>query len=150
MTYHVLPCREYREPGSAIVHVERPREHDETEYWGVYLRGANDRDQWTADFATESEARAYCAWRNHKPAKRLDTCRICLDGASNQRRVAQALVDAIDECRAEGADSNSDPLVHGILSQVNNVLGCSSLIKHRTIPNLFERAYALCYAEDDA
>lgn len=80
---------------------------------------------------------------------RLEACRICLDGASNDRRVAQALVDAIDECRAERVDPRSDPLVHGILTQLTNVLQCGSLLTHRTDPDIFKKAYDLCYAEDE-
>ena len=57
---------------------------------------------------------------------RFQMARICIDGASNPRRVAQALVDAIDEARKEGADDvtiKDDIGVILILDQLMYLLG---------------------------
>lgn len=51
--------------------------------------------------------------------KRDEAARICQDGASNERRVAMALVEAIDECRAENVDPKTDPACYLILHQLN-------------------------------
>lgn len=47
---------------------------------------------------------------------------ICQGGASNERRVAMALVEAIDECRAENTDPREDPAVFLILHQLAHLL----------------------------
>ena len=47
---------------------------------------------------------------------------LCQDGASNERRVASSLVEAIDECRAEMVDPRKDPAVHLILHQLTFLL----------------------------
>lgn len=39
---------------------------------------------------------------------RFKSAEICMSGASNPRRVASALVEAIDECRAENHDPACD------------------------------------------
>lgn len=59
--------------------------------------------------------------------KRTESARVCHNGASNPRRIAAALVEAIDECRAEGVCEDSDDAVLVILTQLNHVLchsGC--------------------------
>ena len=50
--------------------------------------------------------------------RRIEAARICQAGASNERKVAQVLVDAIDECRAEGVDPRTDDAVFLILHQL--------------------------------
>lgn len=42
----------------------------------------------------------------------------CQGGASNERRVAMALVEAIDECRAEGKNPREDAACFLILHQL--------------------------------
>lgn len=59
--------------------------------------------------------------------RRIEAARICHDGASNERKVAQVLVDAIDECRADGVDPAKDPAVFIILTQLVHLLDGSSL-----------------------
>lgn len=57
---------------------------------------------------------------------RFEMARICVEGASNPRRVAMALVEAIDECRKEGGDDasvRSDPAITLILDQLAQLLG---------------------------
>lgn len=46
----------------------------------------------------------------------------CQGGASNERRVAAALVSAIDECRADCKDPREDPAVFLILHQLTFLL----------------------------
>lgn len=55
--------------------------------------------------------------------KRYKSADICMNGASNPRRVAAALVDAIDECRQENADPACDAAVVLILDQLTQLLG---------------------------
>jgi len=78
---------------------------------------------------------------------RLEACRICLDGASNPTRIIKALGDAIKECQEEGVDPKWDPLVHGILSQLTNVLGCGSTLPHSD-PEIFSNAYDMCFVQE--
>ena len=59
--------------------------------------------------------------------RRIESARICHDGASNEREVSQVLVDAIDECRADGVDPAKDPAVFIILTQLTHLLAGSSL-----------------------
>lgn len=47
---------------------------------------------------------------------------ICQDGASNERRVASCLVEAIDECRAAGLNPRQDPACFLILHQLAHLL----------------------------
>ena len=54
--------------------------------------------------------------------KRTESARICHNGASNPRRVAMALVEAIDECRAEGVMPDSDDAVNIIMEQLKHLL----------------------------
>lgn len=79
---------------------------------------------------------------------RLQNCKTCLDGASNERRVAMALVEAIDECRAEDIDPHEDPLVFGILHHLAWLLACSDLTENRECADeKFKQAYNLCYPD---
>ena len=50
--------------------------------------------------------------------KRFDAARICQEGASNPRRIATSLVEAIDECRAEGVNPQFDAACFLILHQL--------------------------------
>lgn len=50
--------------------------------------------------------------------KRNEHARICQQGASNERKVAQCLVEAIDECRAEGVNPREDAAVFLINHQL--------------------------------
>lgn len=50
--------------------------------------------------------------------QRQEFARICQEGASNRRRVSRALLEAIEECQAEGADPDKDPAVFLILHQL--------------------------------
>lgn len=54
---------------------------------------------------------------------RYQSADICMNGASNPRKVASALVDAIDECRAENHDPSCDAAVVLILDQLTQLLG---------------------------
>lgn len=54
--------------------------------------------------------------------KRTESARICHNGASNPRRVAMALVEAIDECREEGVMPDSDDAVLIIMEQLKHLL----------------------------
>ena len=54
--------------------------------------------------------------------KRREYARTCQDGASNERRVASCLVEAIDECRAEGVDPAADNSVYLIAHQLSFLL----------------------------
>lgn len=57
---------------------------------------------------------------------RFDKAQICINGACNPRRVAMALVESIDEARAEGVDDvtiKTDPAVVLILDQLMQLLG---------------------------
>lgn len=54
---------------------------------------------------------------------RYQAADICTNGASNPRKVASALVDAIDECRLENADPTCDAAVVLILDQLTQLLG---------------------------
>lgn len=54
--------------------------------------------------------------------KRRDNARTCQMGASNERRVASCLVEAIDECRAEGVDPAADNSVYLIAHQLNHLI----------------------------
>lgn len=54
---------------------------------------------------------------------RYQAADICMNGASNPRKVASALVDAIDECRLENADPTCDAAVVLILDQLIQLLG---------------------------
>jgi len=78
---------------------------------------------------------------------RLEACRICLDGAPNPYRIATALAEAIMECTNEKVDPKTDPLVHGILSQLTNVLGCGSTLPHSD-PEIFSNAYDMCFVQE--
>lgn len=49
---------------------------------------------------------------------RIENARIVQGGASNERKVAQVLVDAIDECRAQGVNARDDDAVFLILHQL--------------------------------
>lgn len=51
-------------------------------------------------------------------SKRKEFARIAQGGASNERRVASALVEAIDECRAEGVSPRDDSACFLILHQL--------------------------------
>ena len=64
--YHALPCCERYDPDFGQVDVGRPEEGEVPEYWGVYGRGDDGTDTWVADFATEPDARDYCALRNSR------------------------------------------------------------------------------------
>lgn len=55
-------------------------------------------------------------------SQRREFARICQDGASNRRRVARALYEAIEECQAEGVDPDDDPSVFLILHQLSFLL----------------------------
>ena len=46
----------------------------------------------------------------------------CQGGASNERRVAMALVEAIDECRTEGVNPREDAAVFLIAHQLTFLL----------------------------
>lgn len=50
--------------------------------------------------------------------KRNEYAAICQGGASNARRVASCLVEAIDECWAENVDPKQDPAVFLITHQL--------------------------------
>lgn len=50
--------------------------------------------------------------------QRNKNAKICQEGASNERRVASSLVEAIDECRAEGVTPSEDDAVFLILHQL--------------------------------
>ena len=80
--------------------------------------------------------------------KRIEYCKICLDGASNLTRVVSCLKEAIEEVQSEGGDPMTDPYVHGILTQVTNLLGCGSFLNHSIVPDLFEKAYRGCFLGD--
>ena len=54
--------------------------------------------------------------------KRNEYARIIQGGASNQRKIAACLVEAIDECRAEGVRMEADPAVYLILHQLVYIL----------------------------
>lgn len=54
--------------------------------------------------------------------KRNEFAKIAQSGATNQRRVAMALVEAIGECRAEGVSEDEDPAVFLILHQLAHLL----------------------------
>ena len=54
--------------------------------------------------------------------KRTESARICHNGASNPRRVAMALVEAIDECLAEGVMPDSDDAVLIIMEQLKHTV----------------------------
>lgn len=54
---------------------------------------------------------------------RFENAHICVNGASNERRVASSLVEAIDECRAENVDPRCDAAVTLILDQLTQLLG---------------------------
>ena len=54
---------------------------------------------------------------------RYQSADICMNGASNPRKVASALVDAIDEGRLENADPSCDAAVVLILDQLIQLLG---------------------------
>lgn len=54
--------------------------------------------------------------------KRNEYARIAQSGASNERRLASCLVEAIDECRIECKDPAADPAVFLILHQLCWVL----------------------------
>ena len=76
---------------------------------------------------------------------RFEMARICVEGASNPRRVAMALVEAIDECRKEGGDDASvkeDVAVVLILDQLVQLLGGVDAGK-------FSRAYDEVYRKQD-
>lgn len=62
--------------------------------------------------------------------KRNEHARICQGGASNQRLIAGCLVEAIDECRAEGVSMKADPAVYLILHQLVYVLTGSDIAGH--------------------
>ena len=55
--------------------------------------------------------------------KRFLSANLCMNGASNVRRVASALVEAIDECRDENTDPTCDASVTLILDQLTQLLG---------------------------
>jgi hypothetical protein len=54
--------------------------------------------------------------------KRFLNAHTCQQGASNERRVASDLVEAIDECRAEGVQPSEDPAVLLITHQLTFLL----------------------------
>ena len=54
--------------------------------------------------------------------KRTEYARIAQSGASNPRRLASALVEAIDECRAENVDPAQDAAVYLITHQLGWLL----------------------------
>lgn len=64
MTYHILPCCEYRIPGAYYMHVERPREGDAVEFWGVYARDENGIDEHVADFNHKDDAELFANIKN--------------------------------------------------------------------------------------
>lgn len=69
--------------------------------------------------------------------QRNEMARICQEGASNRRRVARALHEAIEECLNENLMPEQDPAVFLILHQLTFLLtghdiACSS-------PDLSER-----------
>jgi hypothetical protein len=72
--YHTLPCCERYGPAFGQTDIGRPAEGEDTEYWGVYGRVDDGTDTWVADFATEQDARDYCALRNtrQKDNKMID------------------------------------------------------------------------------
>jgi hypothetical protein len=54
--------------------------------------------------------------------KRNKMARVCQEGASNERRVAMALVEAIDECIADGCSPRNDAAVFMIAHQLTWLL----------------------------
>lgn len=54
--------------------------------------------------------------------QRFKDAQTAQNGACNPRPIANALVNAIDECRAEGVDPTEDPAVFLILHQLAYVL----------------------------
>jgi len=54
--------------------------------------------------------------------KRIEYARIAQSGASNPRRLASCLVEAIDECRAENVDPAEDAAVFMIMHQLGWLL----------------------------
>lgn len=72
--------------------------------------------------------------------KRLKDAEACISGASNPRRIAVALVEAIDECRVGKIDDvalRDDAGIVLILDQLMNVLDAYSGTK----PARFTKAY---------
>ena len=55
-------------------------------------------------------------------SKRFQNALTAQNGACNPRAIAQGLVDAIDECRAENVEPGEDPAVFLILHQLTFVL----------------------------
>ena len=54
--------------------------------------------------------------------KRIEHARIAQSGASNPRRLATCLVEAIDECRTENIDPAQDAAVFMVLHQLGWLL----------------------------
>lgn len=54
--------------------------------------------------------------------QRFKDAQTAQNGACNPRPIANALVNAIDECRAEGVDPTEDPAVFLILHQLAWIL----------------------------
>lgn len=52
------------------------------------------------------------------PTDRIQAARICQGGASNERKVAQCLVEAIDQCREAQIDPRRDAATYLILHQL--------------------------------
>lgn len=67
-------------------------------------------------------------------SERIKSALICQAGACNPRPIAKALLDAIDECRAEGVEEANDPAVFLILHQLvwvlaGNDFACASEVQ---------------------
>lgn len=72
---------------------------------------------------------------------RNEAARLVQAGASNPRAVAQALVNAIDECRAEGGNERDDHAVFLILHQLAFILTGHDVACEPGLSDRYSKAY---------
>lgn len=77
-------------------------------------------------------------------SKRHRDATLIADGACNPSGIARSLVEACDECRAEGADVRTDPAVYLIVSQLAYLCGVWDGVSDT--PRSYGEALAECCA----